>query len=193
MVRERCRKTGGRLAEDWPNAAGSLADRSLVLYAAWLSIDEYEDHGVVHDRDLRGCQQRQGRRMGSRASAVFVCSVVISPRPTKPPHARSHRSHAPQKQRAALRSPMMRTAHVFDEMSAVSVGRALNDPSSRHLFCFVNERRNQIKVVYWPRTGFCLASARNIPSIRRKHSPDVIPACSLAQSECEQNARLLRR
>ena len=30
------------------------------------------------------------------------------------------------------------------------------DPFSRNLFCFVNKRRNQIKVLYWQRTGFCL-------------------------------------
>jgi len=30
------------------------------------------------------------------------------------------------------------------------------DPFSRNLFCFTNKRRNQIKVLYWQRTGFCL-------------------------------------
>ena len=30
------------------------------------------------------------------------------------------------------------------------------DPFSRHLFCFTNKRRNQIKVLYWERSGFCL-------------------------------------
>lgn len=30
------------------------------------------------------------------------------------------------------------------------------DPFSRNLFCFVNRRRSQIKVLYWQRTGFCL-------------------------------------
>jgi transposase len=29
------------------------------------------------------------------------------------------------------------------------------DPFSRNLFCFVNKRRNQIKVLYWQRSGFC--------------------------------------
>ena len=28
------------------------------------------------------------------------------------------------------------------------------DPFSRNLFCFVNKRKNQIKVLYWQRTGF---------------------------------------
>ena len=30
------------------------------------------------------------------------------------------------------------------------------DPFSRNLFGFVNKRRNQIKVLYWQRSGFCL-------------------------------------
>jgi transposase len=30
------------------------------------------------------------------------------------------------------------------------------DPFSRNLFCFVNKRPNQIKVLYWQRSGFCL-------------------------------------
>jgi transposase len=30
------------------------------------------------------------------------------------------------------------------------------DPFSRNLFCFTNKRRNQIKVLYWQRSGFCL-------------------------------------
>lgn len=30
------------------------------------------------------------------------------------------------------------------------------DPFSCNLFCFINKRRNQIKVLYWERSGFCL-------------------------------------
>ena len=30
------------------------------------------------------------------------------------------------------------------------------DPFSRNLFCFTNRRKNQIKVLYWQRSGFCL-------------------------------------
>jgi transposase len=30
------------------------------------------------------------------------------------------------------------------------------DPFSRNIYGFVNERRNQIKVLYWQRSGFCL-------------------------------------
>ena len=34
------------------------------------------------------------------------------------------------------------------------------DPFSRNLFCFVNKRKNQIKVLYWQRSGFCLWQKR---------------------------------
>ena len=30
------------------------------------------------------------------------------------------------------------------------------DAFSENLFCFTNKRRNQIKVLYWERSGFCL-------------------------------------
>ena len=34
------------------------------------------------------------------------------------------------------------------------------DPFSRNLFCFTNRRKNQIKVLYWERSGFCLWQKR---------------------------------
>lgn len=34
------------------------------------------------------------------------------------------------------------------------------DPFSRNLFCFTNRRKNQIKVLYWQRSGFCLWQKR---------------------------------
>lgn len=34
------------------------------------------------------------------------------------------------------------------------------DPFSRNLFAFVNKRKNQIKVLYWQRSGFCLWQKR---------------------------------
>ena len=34
------------------------------------------------------------------------------------------------------------------------------DPFSCNLFCFTNKRKNQIKVLYWQRSGFCLWQKR---------------------------------
>lgn len=41
-------------------------------------------------------------------------------------------------------------------LSVLVEGTLKYDPFSRNLFCFVNKRRSQIKVLYWQRTGFCL-------------------------------------
>jgi transposase len=34
------------------------------------------------------------------------------------------------------------------------------DPFSHNLVCFTNKRKNQIKVLYWQRSGFCLWQKR---------------------------------
>ena len=31
-----------------------------------------------------------------------------------------------------------------------------SDPLSGHCFCFINRRRNQLKVLYWDRSGYCI-------------------------------------
>ena len=41
-------------------------------------------------------------------------------------------------------------------LSVLIEGSLKYDPFSRNLFCFTNKRRNQIKVLYWERSGFCL-------------------------------------
>ena len=40
-------------------------------------------------------------------------------------------------------------------LSAMVEATLACDPFARHLFCFVNKRRSQIKVLYWQRSGFC--------------------------------------
>ena len=44
----------------------------------------------------------------------------------------------------------------FNGLSVLVEATLAYDPFSRNLFCFVNKRRTQIKVLYWQRTGFCL-------------------------------------
>ncbi len=34
------------------------------------------------------------------------------------------------------------------------------DPLSGHLFCFFNRRANQVRVLFWDRTGWCIISKR---------------------------------
>jgi transposase len=34
------------------------------------------------------------------------------------------------------------------------------DPLSGHLFCFFNRRRNQVKVLYWDTSGYCIWGKR---------------------------------
>ena len=34
------------------------------------------------------------------------------------------------------------------------------DPLSGHLFCFFNRRRNQVRVLFWDRTGWCIVAKR---------------------------------
>ena len=45
-------------------------------------------------------------------------------------------------------------------LSVLVEGSLAFDPFSRNLFCFTNKRRNQIKVLYWQRSGFCLWQKR---------------------------------
>ncbi|MFM7386059.1 MAG: IS66 family insertion sequence element accessory protein TnpB [Betaproteobacteria bacterium] len=45
-------------------------------------------------------------------------------------------------------------------LSVLVEGSLAFDPFSRNLFCFTNKRKNQIKVLYWQRTGFCLWQKR---------------------------------
>ena len=46
--------------------------------------------------------------------------------------------------------------HGINGLSTMVEATLKFDPFSRNLFCFVNKRKNQIKVLYWQRSGFCL-------------------------------------
>ena len=43
-----------------------------------------------------------------------------------------------------------------NKLSVLVEDTPASDPFSHNLFCFVSNRRDQIKVLYWQRTGFCL-------------------------------------
>ncbi|QKE38153.1 IS66 family insertion sequence element accessory protein TnpB [Ferrovum myxofaciens] len=41
----------------------------------------------------------------------------------------------------------------YDGLYALARNEMKQDPLSGHLFCFINRRANQIKVLYWDRSG----------------------------------------
>ena len=48
----------------------------------------------------------------------------------------------------------------FDGLYALTRQALAQDPLSGQLFVFFNRRANQVKVLYWDRTGFCLWAKR---------------------------------
>lgn len=48
----------------------------------------------------------------------------------------------------------------FDGLYALARHTMGLDPMSGHLFAFINRRANQIKVLYWDRSGFCVWAKR---------------------------------
>ena len=48
----------------------------------------------------------------------------------------------------------------FDGLSALVRNALQEDPTSGHLFVFINRKRTQMKVLYFDRSGYCLWSKR---------------------------------
>ncbi|MES2356151.1 MAG: IS66 family insertion sequence element accessory protein TnpB [Pseudomonadota bacterium] len=48
----------------------------------------------------------------------------------------------------------------FDGLYALTKNGLQQDPLSGHLFAFINRRGNQIKILYFDRTGLCVWSKR---------------------------------
>src|SRR3954449_6704416 len=48
----------------------------------------------------------------------------------------------------------------FDGLSALASGSLALDPLSGHLFVFVNNRRDRIKILYWDRDGMAVWAKR---------------------------------
>jgi transposase len=48
----------------------------------------------------------------------------------------------------------------FDGLSAAVVQSIGEDPTSGHLFVFRNRRGDQIRVLFWDRTGYCIFAKR---------------------------------
>lgn len=65
----------------------------------------------------------------------------------------------------------------FDGLSAAVTQIIGEDPTSGHLFVFQNRRRDQIRVLFWDRTGYCIFAKRLAQG--RFHLP--VPAASDAR------------
>jgi transposase len=48
----------------------------------------------------------------------------------------------------------------FDGLQALTRHVLRQDPLSGHLFVFVNRRANQVRILYWDRSGFCVWAKR---------------------------------
>ncbi len=48
----------------------------------------------------------------------------------------------------------------YDGLSSLVTGVIGQDPTSGHLFVFFGRRADQVKVLYWDRTGYCIWSKR---------------------------------
>ncbi len=48
----------------------------------------------------------------------------------------------------------------FDGLSAAVLEVIGQDPTSGHLFVFRNRRANQVRVLFWDRTGWCIVAKR---------------------------------
>jgi len=48
----------------------------------------------------------------------------------------------------------------FDGLTGLVKNAMHGDPLSGHLFVFVNRRGNQLKAIYWDRSGFCVWAKR---------------------------------
>lgn len=48
----------------------------------------------------------------------------------------------------------------FDGLSIAVTSILDLDPTSGHLFCFFNRRANQVRVLFWDRTGYCIYAKR---------------------------------
>ncbi len=48
----------------------------------------------------------------------------------------------------------------FDGLSALVKNTLLEDPTSGHLFVFINRKHNYLKVLYFDRSGYCLWAKR---------------------------------
>ena len=67
----------------------------------------------------------------------------------------------------------------YDGLSALVKSQLEEDPLSGQLFVFINRKGNQVKVLYFDRSGYCIWSKRLEQGSFRHHWRDVVkqPLC----------------
>lgn len=80
-----------------------------------------------------------------------------------PPTVRVYIAHEPVDMRKS-----------YDGLSGCVEQLLAADPLSGHLFVFFNRRANQVKILVWDRTGYCIYSKR-LEQGRFFHEPDAAP------------------
>lgn len=70
----------------------------------------------------------------------------------------------------------------FDGLSQAVLGRLSQDPLSGHLYVFFNRRANQVRILFWDRTGYCVV-AKRLARGRFHFVAEVDPAAAHAEIE----------
>jgi transposase len=64
------------------------------------------------------------------------------------------------------------------------------EPTSGHLFVFYNKRKNQVRVLYWDRTGYCLVAKKLARGRFHLGRPDV-PGAQHVEMDAAELALIL--
>lgn len=73
----------------------------------------------------------------------------------------------------------------FNGLSAIVKNRLDDDPLSGHLFCFINRRCTQIKILYFDRTGYAIWAKRlERGRFVRHHGAPIKQALNFAELQC---------
>jgi transposase len=80
----------------------------------------------------------------------------------------------------------------FDGLSAAVTQLIDEDPTSGHLFVFRNRRGDQVRVLFWDRTGYCIFAKRLAQG--RFHLPvaagsDATCSTASASDSCQERGR----
>ena len=76
----------------------------------------------------------------------------------------------------------------FDGLSALVKNRLGDDPLSGHLYCFINRRRTQMRILYFDRSGYAMWAKRlergQFNAAGARGADDLKRALSFAELQC---------